>query len=89
MLSDRDDGKSLTARFRGLFGHRTRALCLGACLLGGALSGIPIRPEEIEEHMRSMSRAKIVQVLEHEQQRPSDPPGEGAIGAVVDREVCS
>ena len=69
-------GKSFLARFRGLLGHRSRALCIGVFLIGGALGGMPIRPEEIEEHMRSMSRAKIVQVLENEQQRSSGLPSE-------------
>jgi hypothetical protein len=65
------------ARLRGLFGRRSRALALGVFLMGGALSGMPIRPEEIEEHMRSMSKAKIVQLLEHEQEPPGDLPEEG------------
>lgn len=72
-----DSAKSFLARLRGLFGRRSRALCVGVFLLGGALSGMPIRPEEIEEHMRSMCKAKIVQLLEQEQQPPGDPLGEG------------
>jgi hypothetical protein len=62
------------ARLRGLFGRRSRALAVGVFLMGGALSGMPIRPEEIEEHMRSMSKAKIVQLLELEQEPPGDLP---------------
>ena len=67
-------GKSLTTRFRGLLGQRSRTLCVGVFLLGGLLSGTPIPPEQIEEHMRSMSMAKMVQVLEDGQQRPGDVP---------------
>lgn len=36
---------------------------------------MPILPEEIEEHLRSMSRAKMVQLPEQEQQPAGDPPG--------------
>lgn len=65
--------RPLLARIRGLFGKRTRALCAGAFLILGALSCMPIRPEEIEEHMRSMGKAKVVQLLENEQ-ASGDPP---------------
>jgi hypothetical protein len=80
MSSCDDSARSVLARLRGLFGRRSRTLAVGVFLLGGALSGTPIRPEEIEEHMRSMSKAKIVQVLEREQQPPGDPPKEGETG---------
>ncbi len=70
---------SLLARFRGLLGHRSRALCMGAFLMGGALSGMPIRPEEIEELMCGMSQAKIVQLLENEQPSGDPPNSEGVI----------
>ena len=69
-----DSGKSLFARLRGLLGHRSRAACVGVFLLGSVLSGTPISPEEIEEHMRAMTTAKMAQVLENEQQPPSDLP---------------
>ena len=36
---------------------RTLLLCL--TLLAGAFGGVPMRPEEIEELMRSMSQPKI------------------------------
>lgn len=78
MSSCNYSGKSLLARFRGSFGHRSRALCIGVLLMGSVLGGVPIRPEEIEEHMRAMSRAKIVQLLEHEQQPSGDPPDNGS-----------
>lgn len=74
-MSDFDrSGRSLLARFRGLLGQRSRALCIGVFLIGGAFGGMPIRPEEIEEHMRMMSQAKQVQILENEQ-ASGDPPG--------------
>lgn len=60
------------ARLRGMFGRRSRALA--ACILL-LVSGSPIRPEEIEEHMRNMSKAKIVQAIEHQKQHSGDPPG--------------
>lgn len=72
-----ESAKSFLARLRGLFGRRSRAMAVGVLLLGGALGGVPIRPEEIEEHMRSMSKAKIVQLLEHAQEPSGDPPAEG------------
>ena len=68
--------KTFLARLRGLLGCRSRALAVGVFLLGGALTGMPIRPGEIEEHMRSMSKAKILQLLEHEQEPSGDPPEE-------------
>jgi hypothetical protein len=67
-------GPSLLAKIRGLLGLRARALFLGVSLGLGALSGMPIRPEEIEKHMRSMSKAEVVQLLENEQQPSGDPP---------------
>lgn len=74
-MSDCDRSeRSLPARFRGLLGQRSRALCIGVFLIGGALGGMPIRPEEIEEHMRIMSQAKLVQILENEQ-ASGGPPG--------------
>ncbi|MBV8896879.1 MAG: hypothetical protein JO051_10245 [Acidobacteriaceae bacterium] len=74
-MSDCDQpSKPLLARFRGLLGRRSRAVCLGALLVGGAFGGMPIRPEEIEEHMSSMSKAQIVQVLEQEHTPDGDPP---------------
>jgi hypothetical protein len=67
-------GIPFLARFRRLLGHRTRALFVGAFLIGGALGGMPIRPEEIEEHMRGMSKAEVVQFLENKHQPSGDPP---------------
>jgi hypothetical protein len=47
---------------------------------------MPIRPEEIEEHMRSISKARIVQVLENKQLPPGDPPGENELTQSTDAE---
>jgi len=83
-MSDYDhSGKSLLARFRSLFGRRSRALCVGAFLGGGALMGMPIKPEEIEEHMRDMSRTRIVQIVEREQELPGQPDLESEIRLTV------
>ena len=43
------------------------------------MSGMPIPPEEIEERMRMMSKTRIAQVLEHEQEPSGDPPGEDEV----------
>lgn len=76
-------GRSLLARFRGLLGRRSRALCVGAFLIGGALGGMPIRPEEIEEHLRSSAQAKLVQILENNQ--PSgEPPNSERVRVLSD-----
>jgi hypothetical protein len=56
--------------FRGVFSrlrllnHRARALALGIFLVVGALGGMPIRPEEIEEQWRGQSKSEMVQILE-------------------------
>jgi len=71
-----DSVKSFLTRLRGLFGRSSRALAVGVFLL---LSGMPIRPEELKEHMQYTSKAKIVQILECEQQPPGDPPCEDEI----------
>jgi hypothetical protein len=56
--------------FRGVFdrlrllNRRARVLALGIFLAMGALGGMPIRPEEIEEQWRGQSKSEMVQVLE-------------------------
>jgi hypothetical protein len=77
MPSCHASAKSLLARLRGPFGRRSRALAAGILLL---LMPMAIPPEEIEEHIRSMSNAEIVQILERKQQPPGDPPGEDELG---------
>jgi hypothetical protein len=76
---DNESAKSVLARLRGLFDGQPRTLALGVILLAGALSVVPIRPEEIEKHMQSMSKATVVQILERKQQPPGDPPAEDGI----------
>ena len=44
--------------------HRLRALLLCLPLLLGALGGMPMRPEEIEELMHTMNQQKIVVTVE-------------------------
>ena len=44
--------------------HRLRALLLCLPLLLGALGGMPMRPEEIEELMHAMNQQKIVVTVE-------------------------
>jgi hypothetical protein len=78
MSSCDDCARSFFARLRALFGRRSRALAVGVFLL---LSPIPIRPEEIEEHMHCMSKARMVQILERDQQPPGDPPCADEISA--------
>ncbi len=56
------------ASARKLFSRRSRALVAGVLLL---LGGLPFRPEEIKEHMHTMSKAEIIQALERDQQ-PSE-----------------
>jgi hypothetical protein len=56
--------------FRGVFdclhllNRRSRALALPIFLVAGALGGLPIRPEEIEEQWRGQSKSEMVQILE-------------------------
>jgi hypothetical protein len=56
--------------FRGVFSRlhllnrRARTLALGIFLVVGALGGMPIRPEEIEEQLQGQSKSEMVQILE-------------------------
>ena len=53
-------------RFRNIL------LCL---VLGmGSQLGLPMRPEEIDELMRTMNQPKIVRRVAEEQERGDDPP---------------
>jgi hypothetical protein len=40
-------------------GSKFRALLLGMTLLMGAFGGVPMRPDEIEEIMRSMNQPRV------------------------------
>ena len=48
------------------FHHRLRSVLLCFTLLAGALGGTPMRPEEIEELMRTMNEQKVVMTVEDE-----------------------
>ena len=49
-------------------------LLLGMFLASGALLGMPLRPQEIEEHMQMMANAEMVQILEEENRTSGEPP---------------
>lgn len=66
--------KSLIERGQKYVNLRARTLLLGVFLVGCAIGGMPIRPDEIEQHMRTMSQAEVVQVLEEGTQFRVDPP---------------
>jgi len=59
---------------------RTALLCLP--LLLGAFSGMPMRPEEIEELMHSMNQQKVVVTVPDESEN-----GDGGIPARADGET--
>ena len=46
-------------------------LCLVLCV--GSQVGLPMRPEEIEELMRTMNQPKIVRKFAEEEERGDDP----------------
>ena len=48
------------------FNHRLRSLLLCVPLLFGALGGMPMRPEEIEDLMHTMNQQKIVVTVDDE-----------------------
>jgi hypothetical protein len=52
--------------------NRLRTLFLCLPLLLGAFSGMPMRPEEIEELMQSMNQQKIVVTVDDESQNGDD-----------------
>ncbi|HEY3456816.1 MAG TPA: hypothetical protein VGK64_19715 [Bryobacteraceae bacterium] len=64
---------STHGKLRSLVAY-VRILLLGMFLAGGALLGMPLRPQEIEAHMQSMANAEMVQILEEENQASGDPP---------------
>jgi hypothetical protein len=63
----------LLSRCRPLLSLRVRTLLLGVFLIGGALGGMPFRPEEIEDQMQNMSEPELVQILEDESRSEGDP----------------
>jgi hypothetical protein len=56
-------------RYRKLF------LCLILCM--ASLKGIRMRPEEIEELMRTMNQPKLVRRFAEEEEKGDDPPATG------------
>ncbi len=55
------------------FKCRRRSLLLCAVLGWGSLLGVPMRPEEIEELMKSMNEPKIAHTLAEESDSGDDP----------------
>ena len=60
--------------------QKFRTLFLGVFLIGAALGGMPIQPEEIEEQLRSASKSEAVQMLESKGESAGDAPSPGASG---------
>ena len=55
-------------RFRKVF------LCLVLCM--ASMQGVRMRPEEIEELMRTMNQPKLVRKFAEEEEKGDDPLGE-------------
>jgi len=53
---------------------RFSRLFLCVFLQFGALAGLPMRPEQIEELMRMLSQPKLAHVLPDESERDGPPP---------------
>jgi hypothetical protein len=64
----------LTVRREGLVSikRRLRTLLLCLPLLLGAFSGMPMRPEEIEELMHNMNQQKVVVTIDEESENGDD-----------------
>jgi hypothetical protein len=52
---------------------RLRTILLCAALEVGALSGVPMRPEEIRALMNQMNQPKLAHALPSEKERGDDP----------------
>ncbi len=59
------------------FKHKLRSLLLCIPLLLGALGGMPMRPEEIEELMHSMNQQRIEYVVPLESENGDGKEGAG------------
>jgi hypothetical protein len=55
---------------------RFRKILLCLVFAAGSLHGLKMRPEEIEELMRTMNEPKLVRVVAEEDDRGDDPPTE-------------
>jgi hypothetical protein len=53
---------------------RLRTIFMCAALELGALSGVPMRPEEIRSMMNQINQPKLAHVLPTEDQNGDDPP---------------
>ncbi len=47
--------------------HKLRMLFLGVALLVGAFSGVPMRPEDVEELMAATNREETVYVISEDE----------------------
>lgn len=56
------------------FTRRLRTAFVCTFLQFGALVGVPMRPEEIQELMRQMNAPKLAHVLPSEEHEGNDPP---------------
>lgn len=63
----------MTSRFR-------KILLLMALWIGSQM-GLPMRPEELEELMRTMNEPKIVRKFAEEEEQGDDPLGEPIAGS--------
>ena len=52
--------------------HRIRCLTLGLTLWAGALNGVPMPPERIQELLQQMNQPKIAHVLREEADTADD-----------------
>lgn len=53
--------------------HKLRMLLLYLPLLAGSLSGVPMRPEDVEELMRSMNQEQVVHVIPDDSSNGDEP----------------
>jgi hypothetical protein len=53
---------------------RLRVVLACACLEVGALSGVPMRPEQIQELMHTMNQPKLAHVVPVEREQGDGPP---------------
>jgi hypothetical protein len=53
---------------------RLRVLVVCAALEIGVLSGVPMRPDEIQELMNQMNQPKVAHVLPSQNDEGDDPP---------------
>jgi hypothetical protein len=54
--------------------RRLRVLVVCAVLELGVLSGVPVRPDEIQQLMNQMNQPKLAHVLPADEEGGDDPP---------------